>query len=326
MSDHPHHRRQGFTLIELMISVGLVMAMATVAMTAFLHIRKTVARAEARTAMHASAQRLYTFLQRTLSSIQPGCALVTTVIQRNPSASTDPGSIRLIYMRGKEQLEEFGSNPYLATDLLWEQLTWSVSDRVLRKGTSSQAWAFTSGAFSPAGVDYNGKTFYGLPQPRRYLNPSNPTGLAPGGLNDNMYFPSTLTDPVPPAVPTSLANSAGRDVGDFTDIQNNLTPIFERISALDIQIESYDGTTTSLDVASGGPSVQNGVFQGVWNDGRLATPLTSAQNYALSDLAKRPRIMRWRFTMTEPLPTEPSGGLSATFSFSFVLPGLLGEP
>lgn len=293
--------RGGFTLIELLISMGISMVLAGLTTTAFLHIRSAVNRAEARLTMHASAQALYTHWHRSFSSLAPNCAVL---VQSTATSGPATGEVSITFMRGKESTEDF--NWWVTrlgnSDLLWEQWTWKRGDKMLYSSVNRPVRSYTiTKPFTLAGADYKDRKFESIPQPRRWLDPANPTAT----LDDNIYFPD-------PGVPGgSLANP--QDMGDYTDLLRERRPALDQVTDFAIQMVAQDGTT---DTISDGTTTTL-VRQGVWNDGRLATPLTAAQNFVGSDVAKRPRVVRLRFTLT-----EQRSKLTQTFAFSFALPGM----
>lgn len=300
-------RRRGFTLIELLISTALAMMLASVATGAFLQLRQTIARAQDRLATHASVESLYTTLKRSVDNLQQSCGMV---------AQSDAGQIRLIFMRAKMDSEDYRpgrwpiDNIKVTADLVWEEWRWDPALGTLTVASSSPLRSYRSlSDFTPATVNLNRSTFLSLPQPRRYLDPTAPTGAQPGGLDDNIYFPTTA-DPT-----ASLYHP--EDVGDYTDMIRQRTPIMRGISALTIQLVAQDGTVLTLNQ---GPSVHQ-VIQGVWLDGRMAPTLSAAPDFATGPVAKRPVLLRLRFTAG-----DAATGAEKVFSFSFPLPGLAGEP
>lgn len=306
-------RVRGFTLIELLISTALAMMLAGVVTTAFFKFRNLAARAESRMAMHAAAQRLFTQLHRTMAGIQPTCAFI---------ASTTSGSeVRLVFMRAKEHNWDFmipTTSSAVNGDLVWEEWVWQRGTSTLKMATNSigtpsaPGRQFSSGSFAPGSVNYNGKTFYVVPQPRRSVDTTAPLTSTSNGLNDNIYFPDTSVPPVSKASPSG-------DIGDYTDLENNLVPVSDQMSDLSFEIVSHDGTSTVVDDSA--TTSPPRVFQGVWLDGRLAPTLDAAPVYAGSDLAKRPRLVRMRFTLT-----DSKLGVSCPFTFSFLLPDLSARP
>jgi hypothetical protein len=303
--------------MELLISTSIAMVLASVATTAYIQLSRAVARAEARMAMFSSAQRLYTQLHRILASVQPSCAMVVKTVAN--------GEVRFIFMRAIEDEWDFVppandtiKNSTTNPDLVWEEWVWLRSTQTLRMASSSRGTPtypgryFISGSFTPAGVNYSGKAFYAVPQPRRTLDPVDPTDAATNSLNDNIYFPNSAS----PAV--SLANPKG-DIGDFTDLENGLVPVLKQVSDLSFELITHDGTSIIVDDSA--TTAPPRVFQGVWPDGRLAPTLSAAPAFATSDLARRPRTLRLRFTLS-----DSRAGVASTFSFSFALPGLSPTP
>ena len=96
---------RGFTLIELMVSSALAILLAMVATSAFLQIRRAVARSEARLAMHADAERIYASLHRRLGSLQQTGALVYASTAQSSSRG---GSVSLVFLRAKEHPIDWG--------------------------------------------------------------------------------------------------------------------------------------------------------------------------------------------------------------------------
>lgn len=292
---------RGFTLMELMISMAISMVLAGLTTTAFIQIRSAVNRAEARLTMHASVQAIYTHLHRSFSSLAQSCAFLVT-----STASTGPGNgeVSITFMRGKESTEDF--NWWVTrlgnSDLLWEQWTWKRADQTLYSAVNRPVRAYTINTpFTVGGANFNGTRFESIPQPRRWLDPAAPLVT----LDDNSYFPS-------PSTPgASLAHP--QDMGDHTDLQRERKPALDLVSDFAVQILAHDGTTDTVSDAA----TTTVLRQGAWVDGRLAPTLTAPQDFATSDAAKRPKIVRLRFTLT-----EPRSKLTQTFAFSFALPGM----
>ncbi len=316
---HPGGPKAGFTLIELLICSAIAMVLAGFCVSTFYQFRKVVVRAESRQAMYGTAQNTYAYLQRTLSSVQQSCAFAVTRVQRDVLLDPDPGEIRVAFMRGKESIDSFrgfDSANKVFSDLTWELWVWNRANQTLSIANNSigdatnPGRAFQSGAFSPAGVSYNGKWFHVTPQARRTLNPADPFGAGAGSLDDNILFPN--------ASGVSMASPLG-DIGDYTDLVNNLAVVLENVSDLSFELVTHSGAVHVVDDSAAAAPL---VFQGVWLDGRLAPTLTAAPIYATSDLARRPRLLRLRYTVTDPRWRNDAAPLSTTFSFSFALPGL----
>lgn len=345
---------RGFTLIELLVCTGIAMAIAAVALSAFTQIRKAIARSEALLGLHQEAQVIYTSLEASFAGAQQNCAVV--IYQ-------EPGGISLIFMRGKEQKDDYpsfldgntsqGQKLDFSTQLVWEKWEWKRATSCVHAGVNRPmqknifkhgARRFRPSTVLPNGHDYRNSTFWILPQPRRYLDPTNPLGgpdvpPAPqvGRLDDNLWFP----DPANTA--KSLlrigADPDPNDVGDFTDLQAaTRAPSFRNVTDWAFQILKHDesldavqsvtlsdGTTVVVpEIFTEDGSLRRTVLQGVWPDGRLGSgvsrnlaALGPTQDLVGSDLASRPRLLRLRFTLT-----EPTSGVSQAFTFSFSWPGL----
>ena len=310
----------GFTLIELLVSTTIAMMMASVAVAAFLQTRNAVNRAEARLAMHVSAQTLYTHFQRVFSGLMQSCAVVLTSTRRTTdpgTGATIPGAVSLTFMRGKESIDDwrFSAKNGIRynSDLLWERWEWNGAKGIISSAVNQPTRAFqVNKSFVPwtaSGADYAWNSFRNLPQPRRWLDPVEPFKT----LDDNVYFPTPATPSV------SLADVD--DIGDYTDLKRDLTPVVDRIvspapdtaPAFALQVVAHDGTVTTVDDATTATTV----LQGAWLDGRLAATVGAPQVFAGSDAAKRPKLIRVRFTMGDARTT-----LTQTFSFSFALPGM----
>ena len=310
--------RRGFTLIELMISTALAMLLASVATGAFLQVRRTVGQAESRLASYTSAQALHSALHHSLGARQHSCAMVVT---------TDADSVDLVFVRAKEDFEDYRvpESPDFTSDLTWERWNWDRTTGRLERAVSS-AWR-TDGVtygFTPAGGIYLPKEgIQMLPEPRRHLDPSDPFGTGgrlndpdptdpwgiDEGLDNNVVFP----DPAAPGHSLYLDD----DIGDHADLERNRIPVMAGISDLTLQLVRHDGSVTTHTAGSAGQDV----IQGVWLDGRMAATLTGTPDYATSPLAKRPRLLRLRYTVTDPVTRSDT-----TFSFSFALPGPAGAP
>lgn len=324
-------RSAGFSLIEVLISSALAMAMAALAVQAFLQIRKAIDRAEARIAMHASAQSIYIALRNSLASAQQSCAVVAIATQSDGTGkATDPGELSLTFMRAKENAEDYATWRVPNSHLVWERWSWKRGTRTISAATSRTVARSSSEAavreftiastFIPdagSGVSFKDKTFRNLPQPRRYLTPADPTAAfdpaKPGQstLDDNIYFPS--------ATDRRVSQVSPEDIGDYTDLNRASMPVLDQVSDLSLQIVPHDESLSATDVSDA--STATTVWQGVWLDGRLAPTLDAAQVFAGSDASKRPKLLRLRFTMTDEVR-----GISQTFSFSFAWPGLAPPP
>lgn len=297
-------RRAGFTLIELLVASGIALAIAGTCVAALTQTRSVIRRSEARVAMYADAQALYVQWHRLSGSLmQTGACLVRTTARSGDVR----GSVELTFLRGKENDGDWGeAGGDNRPDLVWERWTWDgAGSRLLTASSSGERSFSPSGSFKPAGVEYNGQRFVNAVQPRRWLDPADPDRT----LDDNAYF-----RPVPGA---SSAANAVDDIGDATDLARNRTLAVRRVTGFTLQLVAHDGTVTTCDDSAAGTTM----LAGTWLDGRLAPRLTDRPDYATSDTAKRPRLLRVRVTLA-----EPSLRLAQDFAFSFALPDLAPPP
>ena len=316
-------RSPGFTLIELLVSTALASLLTAVCITAFQQGRANIERCEARVRMHANAQDLYANLEHSLSSLMQDCAVVTASTQNSGPGT---GDVTFLFMRGKEDDGDYlwlGA-PYAGanSDHEWEAWHWQAATQNLAIGISSLQRVFQiTRSYKPHGQDdYNGQTFLNLDAPRRTLSATDPWV----DLDSNLYFPSATSS-------TVSAISSG-DIGDWTDVNNNLNTVMNSVSDFSLQIVQFNGQTSTIDDTA----TTLHESDGVWLDGRIASATTAAAapnyrsplfypdtqtGFASSAIALRPRLVRVRFTVT-----DAAVGLSQTFSFSFALPGFAGPP
>src|SRR5690606_10701102 len=133
-----------------------------------------VRRSQARLAMHASAQLLFSQLHRDISAVQQTCAFVSGC-DFIPGGA-DAGNVRLIFMRAKERNDEFGKTQTSLnySDLVWQQIVWNRNSGEIQIASGSGTRAFTFGSFTPPGAsNYTGRQAQTVAKPRRYLDPLN---------------------------------------------------------------------------------------------------------------------------------------------------------
>lgn len=295
-----------FSLIEILISTTLALTLASLAIGAFYRVTNMVRSSQARLAMHASAQLLFNQLHRDLSATQSTCAFVAGC--EIVAGGMDAGNVRIIFMRAKERNDEFGNTTTSLnySDLVWQQILWKSASRELLIASSSGNRSFTFGSFTPAGsTNYNGQQAQTVAKPRRTLDVSDPIGATVDGLDDNVLFPSPSNH--------RLSIAHADDIGDFTDLERNLIPVANNVIDLTWEIICHDGTSVTIN--GSGPSLH--VFQGVWLDGRMAPTLIGNPIYGNSAIAKRPRLLRLQFSLSDPVTDA-----LCSFSFSFQLPAL----
>jgi len=305
-------------MIELLVATAIAMAMAGLATSALIQVRKMIIRAEATLTMNTQALSIYSQLDRQLGALQQSCALVVT---STATTGTTGGEVRLIFMRGKDDLYDFSFAPPSPTpmnsDLVWQEWDWQQGAQAVYAASSTPNRSFApTASFKPDNAsDYKGFTFETVPQPRRVLSGTAPTMADPGGLDDNLWFRDFSSSA------GSLASAS--DIGDYTDLQNNLVPCtVSTVSDWSLQLVAHNGAVTTIDDST----TSTLVIPGVWLDGRMVpatgvnTKLSSAVDFADSPLPLRPRVLRLRFTLT-----DTTAVISRTFSFSFALPGLSPE-
>ncbi len=340
---------RGVTLLELMVSITLALALTTMAMVAFFSIRKLVSRAESKLAMHASTQTIYHALHKTMAGLQQTCAFVVYSKANTEVDTSKPPNdeISIVFMRGKEDTQDFqyftesyAGQSYKATmnsDLLWESWTWKDETYTKSDGTVVSGGTLYSATNSPvrqfslpwgtsiSGQAYNGQKFDLLPQPRRTLDTTDMTSWQKT-LNDNQYFPDMtagskdLFDPTLATVYNRKSLYSASDIGDWEELVYKRSPALTQVSAFSMQVIPHDGSAAGTVLVQGSRSTtpnQTKIYPGVWLDGRLAATLSSAQTFSSSDAAKRPKLLRFCFTLT-----DTSLKFSQSFSFSFLLPGL----
>jgi len=310
----------GFTLVEVMVSMTLCVILAMAGTTAYFKVLRLVNRAEARIAMHASAQVLYGTLHRQCCVADQHCAMVLeSVAGDGTGSSSDAGSWTLIFMHGKESNEDWQwglQSQGMNEDLVWEKWKWTAGNQTLWNATSStQRGGNMSVSFIPSGtVDFGNSNFLYLPTPRRSLSATMPEYT----LNDNILFPAT-TSATYPMVSLGCPN----DYGDMQDLDNRLAAALTHVTACSLEVVEMNGT--KLDVND--TATTTTVLQGAWMDGRYSANVTDPQyfanavNFAKSDLAQRPRLIRFQYTVT-----DAATQLSQTFSFSFPMPAMSGPP
>ena len=163
-------RSAGFTLIELLVSTALASLLTAVCITAFQQGRANIQRSESRVRMHANAQGLYMYMQRSISSLMQDCALVTSTTK---SSGPGTGDVTLVFMKGKEDENDWlweAQTTIMNSDMQWEVWRWQAATQNLIIGTSSNQKVFTipygsttAKDFRPNGKDdFSGQEFLNL--------------------------------------------------------------------------------------------------------------------------------------------------------------------
>jgi prepilin-type N-terminal cleavage/methylation domain-containing protein len=328
-------RQRAFTLIELLISVGISAALAAAAATSFVQIRAMVQRRDVLLGMHRSSEVLHQQLAQRLSQVMQQGAFVVDASAVVRSGSAKP-TVRMLYLRGKESTNDWAVNFPSGTDgewfrentdLYWELWEYRPEEQALYSACSSRQRSFTiSAAFGAPGASLTGQAFSILPRPRRSL--ADPAWWVT--LDDNRLFPNAATP--------SVSDAHADDIGDWTELQRKLRPVVSGLSEFSVAIEAHRpaAATTAGDplysarwdpvskTASSAGSAAPLILEGIRQDGQVAdasgrSPDTVGWTWADTAAAKRPRIVRLRWTHY-----DGQSGISQTFSHSFVLPGSTG--
>jgi hypothetical protein len=192
--------------------------------------------------------------------------------------------------------------------MVWTQWRWDRASQTISAGkcanyrsfTNQTSWVPSSG---PSSDDFNGSTFFTTPQPRRVLDAFQPWTT----LDDNFWR-------------VDAAKRDANDVGDGTDLRNQTKPAIRQVSDCQLELVMADGSSQAYD----GGSARTDVFNGIPMDGVITT-LPSGDSvdnrFKASEIARRPRLARLRFTLT-----DARADLHQDFSMSVALPGVLPGP
>jgi len=281
--------RRGFTLLEVLVSLTVVMVLAGTATASFLQLRSLTRRVQARQALSDTARIAFDRLRGECDAMVHAGAWWL-----GPTAG---GGVELVFLRGRVDMLDFSFgaevrepafgaiNPTALTDLLWTRLAWDPATRTLGLGGSSplrmcklaQPWR------SPGGRDFQGAVAVFLPQAVRQAG----------------------TDPRTALDAHRLGNGDPGDLGDYGDLLANTVPLATGCTDLAIQAVLADGSV--VDAAAGVAG------DGLPVDGRGAA------------WAKRPRLLRLRFTLQAPDSRidpatgldDPASVIQQTFSLTF---------
>lgn len=290
--------RRGFTLIEVLVSLTVVMVLAGAATASFLQLRGLTRRLQARQALNDTARIAF-------DRLRTDCEAMVHAGAWWLRASAG-GGVELVFLRGRVDMLDFSSgaevrepvfgaiNPTALTDLLWTRLHWDPATRMLGLGSSSpqrlcklaQPWP------SPGGRDFQGAVAVFLPQAVRQAGAD----------------PRTVLDA------HRLGNGDPGDLGDYGDLLANSAPLATGCIDLAIQAVLTDGRVVDASAVHALALAGDGLPV----DGRGAA------------WAGRPCLLRLRFTLQAPDsridPTtgldDPASVIKQTFSFTFRTPGL----
>jgi Tfp pilus assembly protein PilE len=309
--------RPGFTMVEVLVAVSLSMLMVSVAWTLFSQTQRVAKRTQARLQLHASAKTIYESLRRDLLAMQQSCAFWLV-------SQATPTSIDLVFMTAAMdeagyQMKGGWSNVAVG-DLAWVRWHWNGTRHRLEsaRNMTSRTWPIDQAAdgipanpAAPAEVlanDIPSARFW--PQPRRYTAGDVLQGAA--GLDGNRWQLSTAG---------GAAVGAGRNLGDWTDLQQRLGPVCSGVQSCTIELVQAGKTAGGAvrTVHADGSADLNFCAHGIRMDGvasRFVTDAPAAITGFPDEIGERPAVLRISFVLVD-APT----GISLPFSFSIALPG-----
>jgi Tfp pilus assembly protein PilE len=303
---------QGLTLIELMTSVTIALALSVLATVCFLQVRAVLQRMRVRLEMHNSARFLYQTFAEQMAALQQDGAMWVETTQDGGSGT---GTVSITFLKGKTDEhgfttnngnlntggEEFSVYQNRCCDLDWCSWRWDQSHAAIYLGTTSPPHQFpiTTSWPGPNG-DYNfgiGNVYFmNMPQPLEQAVPY-PKALPPtssqAALNGNRYGSPDYQN----------------DVSDYQDLQNQMAPVIRNVTKCVIELILSDGSVIDADTSQS----QTQALDGNFVDGHCS--VAADGNFPFK---RRPRLIRLLFDMT-----DPRTGISQSFSFSFQPPGML---
>ena len=289
--------RAAFTLIEVLISLAVAVTLTVLATTSFFQVQKLVRRAELRLDMHNSMRYLQATASEDVSDLLNGCAVFLTAKASTAAPGEKPNAtVSLVFVRGRQSpqdfplTEQYGLYLRKCSDLSWVEWRWDQRQQVLKRGMNQRVRGFTAGK-AWAAPDGNGsmrdlqtRRFYQLPQPWRSADAD-----VDAVLDRNRWGTGDATD-----------------LGDRQDLEQQLSPVLQRVSSCAIQLVLADGTMVDADGAVDRATGIDGLFV----DGSVPAVAPPSQ--------RRPVLVRLRIELS-----DATSGLVQTFSCSLQPPGLL---
>lgn len=285
--------QRAFTLVELLVSTALILAVVAVATTAAAQLLTQTRRLQARLALDGAAATAHTRLGGEVGSMHP-CAAVWL------SSSASPRTVELVFMRNTYSSLDWpnlvmatpfeGGRRMTQVEQVWTRWFWNGDAKTLEIASSRPVrafriaadqtrnyWQITGGSKMPASIR---STFIALPQLQR----DDPGKLGAQAVLDRNAWQS---------------GEVG-DVGDHQDLLHTSRSLLVACSDLAIELGRLGGGTWLAD----GNTDELWVAPGSFIDGRQQSGLTD-----------RPSLVRLRFTLTD----EATGAVG-TYSLSFTTP------
>lgn len=310
-----HGERSALTLIELLTSVAIALALSVLATVAFLQVQRILLRTTVRLEMHNSARFMHQSLSEQCGALQQDAAMW---LESKQDDGTGSGQVSLTFLKGKTDEhgytttngshiggEEYGIYQNRCCDLEWSRWRWDQRQGALYAGASSPprefrlttSWAGPNGDYGrDAGGNYPGNvTFMQMPQPLRQAVPypaAIPVGSSQAALSGNRYGSPDLT----------------ADASDYQDLTNQMAPVMRNVTRCVIELVLADGSVVDADTSQD----RTLSFDGNFVDARVASLAGGAPS------KRRPRLIRLLADMTDPVTK-----VTQSFSFSFQPPGML---
>ncbi len=286
--------RQGFSLIEILVSLGLMAFLLTTATYAFLQMQAMANRMRIRQAMHATSRVLAERLRQDFSATMPQGSFHVAC-----GTAPDGADLELICLAGRYDHQNFGLEGGHLTDvtlgpadsdLTWIRLAYDQETGVLSLAENGLYRSFaipSTATWGHMGQNYRGSTVGVLPEPRRQA--AADAAAMRLQLDDNAW-----------------ATGFRGDIGDYSDLCRRAVPLADRCRDLTLVVVAGDGTETSF--SPGTPGFRS--WPGLHMDG--ADPV--------GPVLARPSLIRLRFTLA-----DAKTGLAQVFSWSFAIGAILPE-
>lgn len=284
--------RRGFSLIEILVSLGLMTFLLASATFAFTQMRTMANRVRIRQAMHSTARVVAERLRQDFSATMPqGSFHVVSGV------APDGAEIELICLSGRYDHQNFGLESGHLTDatlgpadsdLTWIRLAYDQDTGVLTLAENAMYRTFTiPSAWGHMGEDYRNSAVGVLPEPRRRA--AADAAAMRVLLDDNAW------------------NTGFKgDIGDYSDLCQRAVPIADRCRDLTLVVVSGDGTEASFTV--GTPAFRS--WGGLLLDGSDSVGL----------VLERPALIKLRFTLV-----DAKTDIAQVFSWSFAVGSILPE-